>query len=169
MIWAGKPYPMDYGAVSIFNKLVHLSKKYKNVAVLVGYELKLSALLKKGSDVWLNNPRVTREASGTSGMSAAMNGSVNFSTFDGWIPEFAKNGKNCFVVPEVDINLPVHEQDHLDLNNIMETFEKKVLPTYYNTPEKWFEIVKNGYTDVMKQFESGRMADEYYKKIYNKI
>ncbi|UZR92437.1 alpha-glucan family phosphorylase [Chondrinema litorale] len=169
MIWAGKPYPMDYGAVSIFNKLVHLSKKYKNVAVLVGYELKLSALLKKGSDVWLNNPRVTREASGTSGMSAAMNGSVNFSTFDGWIPEFAKNGKNCFVVPEVDINLPVHEQDHLDLNNIMETFEKKVLPTYYDTPEKWFEIVKNGYNDVMAQFESGRMADEYYKKVYNKI
>ncbi|MEM1137877.1 MAG: glycogen/starch/alpha-glucan phosphorylase, partial [Bacteroidota bacterium] len=169
MLWAGKPYPMDYGAISIFNKLVHLSKEYKNVAVLVGYELKLSSLLKKGSDVWLNNPRITREASGTSGMTAAMNGSVNFSTFDGWIPEFAKHGKNAFIVPEVDINLPLHEQDQLDLDNIMRVFGEDVLPTYYKKPEKWFEIVKQGYHDVIANFESGRMADEYYTEIYNKI
>lgn len=169
MIWAGKPYPMDYGATSIFNKLVHLSKEYKNVAVLVGYELHLSSLLKKGSDVWLNNPRITREASGTSGMTASMNGSVNLSTFDGWIPEFAKNRKNSFVVPEVDINLPIHEQDQLDLDHIINAFEKQVRTTYYQTPEKWFEVVKHGYEDVMAGFESGRMADEYYKEMYNKI
>ncbi len=169
MIWAGKPYSMDYGAVSIFNKLVHLSKQHKNIAVLVGYELKLSALLKKGSDVWLNNPRITREASGTSGMTAAMNGSVNLSTFDGWIPEFAENGKNSFVVPEVDINLPIHEQDQLDLDHIIDVFENKVRTTYYKEPEKWFEIVKRGHADVHKYFESARMADEYYKEMYTKI
>jgi len=169
MLWAGKPYPMDYGAVSIFNKLVHLSKEHKNIAVMVGYELHLSSLLKKGSDIWLNNPRITREASGTSGMTAAMNGSVNLSTFDGWIPEFAKNGKNSFVVPEVDINLPIHEQDQLDLDHLINTYDKEVRTIYYNNPEKWFEIVKHGYKDVMASFESGRMADEYYKEVYNKI
>ncbi|WP_020528419.1 alpha-glucan family phosphorylase [Flexithrix dorotheae] len=167
MIWAGKPYPMDYEATSTFNKLVHMSKDYPNVAVLVGYELKLSGLLKKGSDIWLNNPLVTREASGTSGMTAAMNGSVNFSTNDGWIPEFAKPGENCFVVPEVDINLPKHEQDAKDLENIMDLFEKTVLPTYYNDQDKWYEIVRQSYSDVVKGFESGRMADEYYKEMYN--
>jgi starch phosphorylase len=89
IIWAGKPYPSDYGAISTFNNLVHLSKKYKNMAVLVGYELKLSRKLKEGGDIWLNNPRVPREASGTSGMTSCMNGGINFTTDDGWIPEFA--------------------------------------------------------------------------------
>ena len=68
IIWGGKPYPVDYPAISEFNNLVHLSKKYKNVAVMVGYELGLSKRLKQSSDLWLNNPRVPREASGTSGM-----------------------------------------------------------------------------------------------------
>jgi len=167
MIWAGKPYPMDYGAMSIFNKLVHLSKMHKNMATLVGYELKLSALLKKGSDVWLNNPRITREASGTSGMTAAMNGSVNFSTFDGWIPEFARHGYNSFIVPEVDTNLPLHEQDQLDLDNLLDVLEKEILPTYYEHPEKWFEIAKNGMHDVTPSFGSNRMAAEYYQELYN--
>ncbi|HOB25417.1 MAG TPA: alpha-glucan family phosphorylase, partial [Kaistella sp.] len=79
IIWAGKPYPMDYSAISTFNTLVEESKYYKNMAVLTGYELALSKSLKQGSDLWLNNPRVPREASGTSGMTAAMNGSVNLS------------------------------------------------------------------------------------------
>lgn len=63
------------------------------MAVLTGYELALSKILKQGADLWLNNPRVSREASGTSGMTASMNGTVNLSTDDGWIPEFAKHGK----------------------------------------------------------------------------
>src|ERR1700709_1146588 len=102
IIWAEKPYPMDYPAINEFNHLVHLSKNYKNVAVVVGYELSLSKRLKQAADCWLNNPRVPREASGTSGMTAAMNGAVNFSTDDGWIPEFVNHGNNGFVVPKAD-------------------------------------------------------------------
>ncbi|HMJ45809.1 MAG TPA: alpha-glucan family phosphorylase, partial [Ferruginibacter sp.] len=75
IIWAGKPYPVDYPAISDFNLLVNLSKEFRNVAVCTGYELTLSKRLKQASDVWLNTPRVPREASGTSGMTAAMNGS----------------------------------------------------------------------------------------------
>jgi starch phosphorylase len=77
IIWAGKPYPTDYGAISTFNRLVHLSKKYSNMAVLVGYELRLSRELKAGADIWLNNPRVPREASGTSGMKCRQNFSAS--------------------------------------------------------------------------------------------
>jgi len=69
---------MDYGAINTFDTLIHLSKNIKNMAVLVGHELQLSRQLKEGADIWLNNPRVTREASGTSGMTAAMNGAINF-------------------------------------------------------------------------------------------
>ena len=93
IIWAGKPYPMDYSSVALFDNIVNLCKTYTNCSILVGYEMKLSKLLKQGTDVWLNVPRITHEASGTSGMSAAMNGAVNVSTPDGWFPEFAKDKK----------------------------------------------------------------------------
>jgi glycogen phosphorylase len=166
-IWAGKPYPMDFNATSAFNGLVHLAKNYNNMAVLVGYELRLSKLLKAGSDVWLNNPRVPREASGTSGMTAAMNGSVNFSTYDGWIPEFAKHKVNSFVVPEVDQTLPVYQQDQIDLQNLLDILEEDILPTYYDTPDEWSSIVKNSMQDVVPYFDSDRMAYQYYEKIYN--
>ena len=107
---------------------MHLSKEYKNVAVLIGYELTLSKRLKQAADCWLNNPRVPREASGTSGMTAAMNGAVNFSTDDGWIPEFINHGHNGFVVPKADYaNMAVHEQDQYDLNKLYDILEKEIL------------------------------------------
>ncbi|HMX80540.1 MAG TPA: alpha-glucan family phosphorylase [Ferruginibacter sp.] len=167
IIWAGKPYPVDYPAISDFNALVHLSKKYKNVAVCTGYELALSKRLKQASDLWLNNPRVPREASGTSGMTAAMNGSVNFSTHDGWICEFISHGNNGFVVPPIDYeNISVHEQDEYDLNKIYEILENQVLPLYYENRDVWRQIIKNGMRDVRWQFDSNRMAKEYYDIMY---
>lgn len=167
IIWAGKPYPMGYGAISVFNQLVHLSKSYSNIAVCVGYELTLSKRLKQASDVWLNNPRVPREASGTSGMTASMNGSVNFSTFDGWICEFAEHGKNSFIVPAADYKtMSIPDQDEFDINNLFEVLEKEILPAYYDHPEHWRKIVHKGMEDVKDKFESNRMAREYYERMY---
>src|SRR5215213_1775405 len=167
IIWAGKPYPVDYPAISEFNNLVHLSKNYKNVAVLIGYELGLSKRLKQAADCWLNNPRVPREASGTSGMTAAMNGAVNFSTNDGWIPEFVHHGNNSFVVPPADyLNMPVQEQDQYDLDQLYEILQKEILPLYYEDHNTWRQIAKNGMRDVRFQFESNRMAHEYYELLY---
>jgi starch phosphorylase len=166
-IWAGKPYPLDYPAISDFNYLVNLSKNYKNVAVCIGYELSLSKSLKQVSDVWLNNPRVPREASGTSGMTAAMNGSVNFSTNDGWIREFIKHGTNGFVVPIADYEkMSVQEQDDYDMDKLFDILENQILPMYYDNPKKWREIVQNGMRDVRWQFDSNRMAKEYYEILY---
>ena len=167
-IWAGKPYPVDYPAISDFNHLVHMSKHYKNVAVCIGYELALSKRLKQAADVWLNNPRVPREASGTSGMTAAMNGAVNFSTNDGWICEFVNHGNNGFVVPPIDYSkVNVHEQDAYDLDQLYSILEKEVLPMYYDQPDTWRQVVKNGMRDIRYQFDSNRMADEYYNLLYN--
>lgn len=167
VIWAGKPYPQDYPAISQFNNLVHLSKNYKNVAVMIGYELGLSKRLKQAADIWLNNPRVPREASGTSGMTAAMNGAVNFSTDDGWIPEFINHGNNGFVIPKADYaNMTVHEQDEYDLNKLYEILEQQVLPLYYDNYDTWRQIQKNGMRDVRFQFDSNRMAHEYYEIMY---
>ncbi len=166
IIWAGKPYPKDYGAIETFNHLINYSKNSKNLAVLIGYEIDLSKKLKCGSDIWLNTPRITREASGTSGMTAAFNGSVNLSINDGWIPEFQKNEENCFVLPELDYKRPVWEQDQEDCANLFDILENVVLPTYYDNPKKWQEIVFNGIDDVLPEFSSHRMADQYYKELY---
>ena len=167
IIWAGKPYPMDYSAISTFNTLVEESRYYKNMAVLTGYELSLSKSLKQGSDLWLNNPRVPREASGTSGMTAAMCGSVNLSTDDGWIPEFAKNGINGFVTPQADYdNTSVYDQDNFDLENLYQVLENEILPMYYDRPDEWRKVQQNAMDDVKLAFNSDRMADEYYQQIY---
>ncbi len=167
LVWAGKPYPLDYPAISDFNYLVNLSKDFKNIAVCIGYELTLSKRLKQASDVWLNNPRVPREASGTSGMTAAMNGSVNFSTNDGWIREFIHHGNNGFVVPLVDYDkMSVQEQDDYDMEKLFEILENQILPMYYDNPHNWREIVMNGMRDVRLQFDSNRMAKEYYEIMY---
>jgi starch phosphorylase len=167
IIWAGKPYPMDYPAINEFNALVNLSKKYSNVAVLTGYELALSKRLKQAADCWLNNPRVPREASGTSGMTAAMNGAVNFSTDDGWIPEFMNHGHNGFVVPKGDYaRMNTQEQDDYDLNKIYDILEQEILPLYYNQYDTWRSIAINGMRDVRFRFESSRMANEYYQELY---
>ncbi len=167
IIWAGKPYPTDGIAVSIFNDLVYLSKDIKNIAVLTGYELGLSAVLKKGADVWINTPRVNREASGTSGMTAAMNGAIHFSIPDGWHPEFAKHGINAYTIPGCDEHLSTEEQDKLDNKNMMDVLENEIIPTYYNDQKRWINIIKESMHEVLPYFDSNRMAHEYYAKMYN--
>ncbi len=167
IIWAGKPYPMDYPAINEFNNLVHLSKEFKNIAVLIRYELGLSKRLKQAADLWLNNPRVPREASGTSGMTAAMNGAVNFSTDDGWIPEFVDHGNNGFVIPKADYaHMSVQQQDQYDLDKLYEILQGEILPLYYDNYDTWRQIAQNGMRDVRLRFESGRMAADYYEKLY---
>ncbi len=168
IIWAGKPYPEDYSATKLFNQIIERTKNFPNCTVLTGYELGLSALLKKGADVWLNNPFMYREASGTSGMTAAMNGAVNLSIPDGWVPEFAVDKENCFIVHKANDGLSEEETNNIENGNLMETLENLILPTYYNESSQWTSIVKKAATDIFPDFESGRMATEYYQLLYNK-
>ena len=161
-VWAGKPYPFDEGAIQTFNKLYYLSHLYPNMAVLTGHELALSKQLKDGADVWLNTPIVTREASGTSGMTAAMNGALNLSTFDGWVCEFSKHGQNSFIVPVADNN----NRDGQDIDNLFTVLEQEILPLYYENQKGWNQLVSQSMTEVNEFFNSDRMATEYYEKMY---
>lgn len=167
IIWAGKPYPMDYNGIGVYDKIVDICKKYGNCSILTGYEMKLSKVLKGGADVWLNMPRLFHEASGTSGMAAAMNGAVNVGIPDGWFPEFAKDKKNAFVIPSSDTNLPEHIQDDLDCESLYDVIEKEILPIYYDYPNRWFEIIRSAALDIIPYFDSNRMNKEYYDKLYN--
>jgi starch phosphorylase len=167
IIWAGKPYPEDFASINIFNQIHWETVGFKNCTVLTGYELWLSGHLKRGSDVWLNNPRLYHEASGTSGMTAAMNGSVNFSIPDGWVPEFAKPGKNSFIIEPASDDLSQDERDKQEANALYEMLENEIIPMYYKQPAKWMKIVKAGMKDVVPFFDSGRMSQEYYERLYN--
>lgn len=166
IIWAGKPYPEDFEAINIFNEIFWKTKELANCTVVTGYELGLSALLKKGSDIWLNNPRLYHEASGTSGMTAAMNASVNLSIPDGWVPEFAKHGKNSFIIKTAEDSLPPEIKDKTEAGNLLTILEKEIIPLYYDKPAQWNKIVKASMKDVLPQFDSGRMADEYFTRLY---
>ena len=80
-------------------------------------------MLKKGADVWLNNPKMYREASGTSGMTAVMNGAINLSIPDGWIPEFAIDGENCFIITPAPDDISEAERDVEENANLMDKLE----------------------------------------------
>jgi len=167
-IWAGKPYPEDLGANSLFNDILTRVKPFANCAVLTGYELGLSALLKKGSDVWLNNPKMYREASGTSGMTAAMNGSINLSLPDGWVPEFAKDKENCFLISAAADRQSDAAIEAAENKSLLDTLEQVVIPMYYEHHADWLTILKKAAANVEPAFESGRMADEYYREMYRR-
>lgn len=166
VIWAGKPHPMDYAGIAQFNTIANICKTYSNCSTLIGYELKLSKLLKLGADVWLNVPRIGHEASGTSGMSAAMNGAINLSIPDGWFPEFVRDGVNGFVIPPADPQWPEHKQDEMDANALYDLLEKVVIPMYYEDKTSWVKIIMNGMRDILPGFDSSRMTKEYYERLY---
>jgi starch phosphorylase len=153
-------------AIATFNHLVEVSRNLDNAAVLLPYELELSMLLKKGADVWLNTPRRPREASGTSGMTAAMNGAINFSIQDGWVCEWGKHKHNSFLIPVAPDGLSMEEVDKTDYNNMMDVLENDLLPLYYDKPDDWFKMMKTSMKEIIPYFDSNRMADEYYQ-LYN--
>ncbi|GAA4019561.1 alpha-glucan family phosphorylase [Hymenobacter fastidiosus] len=166
VIWAGKPYPKDYGAIGMFNDIIQKTRQFKTCAVLTGYELALSAALKKGSDIWLNTPRFPREASGTSGMTAAMNASLSLSIPDGWIPEFVRHGENGFLLPLAELNEHEHVKDDIEATGVLDVLENEIVPLYYGQPAQFLSVAKTAMREVEPEFESHRMATEYYEKMY---
>jgi starch phosphorylase len=166
IIWAGKPYPEDFGAINMFNEIYWKTKELPNCTVLTGYELWLSAHLKKGSDLWLNNPKLYHEASGTSGMTAAMNASLNVSIPDGWIPEFARHKENSFIIEPAMDALSSDDRDKIEARNLLDLLEHEIIPMYYERPAEWAAMIKASMRDIVPYFDAGRMADEYYQRLY---
>lgn len=171
LIFSGKFHPLDTGGREMFNTVLGYAKEYDRVAVLLNYELELSGLLKRGADVWLNTPRRPLEASGTSGMSANMNGAIHCSTFDGWAVEGTFDGINGFIINEnVNIsNLSLEDQDKLDYEAMMDLLENRIIPLYYNQPEQWAGMMRNAINTAEAYFTSERMVIEYFNQLYKPI
>lgn len=167
IVFSGKAFPQDDNGKVIVKNLVDMSKKYPNAVVfLENYDMAIGKILTTGADVWLNNPRRPMEASGTSGMKAAMNGVLNFSILDGWWPEACIDGINGWQIGNGFESSDTNLIDENDLKNLYEVLLNKVLPTYYENREKWVEMMKASILSTKDYFCVKRMLEEYYSKMY---
>lgn len=171
IVFSGKAHPLDDIGKEIVAKLVRMMKKYPDsVVFLENYDMNIGRMLTRGSDIWLNNPRRPLEASGTSGMKAAMNGVLNCSILDGWWPEACIDGVNGWQFGDgigLD-DLSVVELDKHDTQALYDTLINKVIITYYGNREKWVEMMKESIKTTSYEFSVERMLDEYYNKLYIK-
>lgn len=175
-IFAGKAHPADRGGQDLIKHIVEVSKLpafVGKVIFLEGYNMEMAKLLVQGVDVWLNTPTRPKEASGTSGMKAAMNGVMNFSVLDGWWAEGYR--------PDAGWALPLKRtyedqrlQDELDAETIYNMLENDILPAFFNRnendiPEKWVAYIKNIIAEVAPEFTMKRMLDDYFDRFYHKL
>jgi len=164
IIFSGKAHPNDIDGKKIVSNLYDMSKRYPdNVVFLQNYDMKIAKLLTRGVDVWLNNPIRPMEASGTSGMKAAMNGILNFSILDGWWPEGCEHGINGW---QIGGGQQSEDQDQVDAQSLYKTLLNEIIPTYYDNRTKWINMMRASILMSQVQFSSDRMVNEYYKLMY---
>ena len=167
IIFSGKAHPLDDRGKEIVENIVALTKEYPNsVVFLENYDMTIGSMLVRGSDVWLNNPRRPQEASGTSGMKAAMNGVLNLSILDGWWPEACNHGVNGWQIGDGYENKKEDKLDAHDQKSMYKVLLKEVVPTYYNQRSKWIDMMKQSILTTKDQFAVKRMLEEYYEKLY---
>ncbi|MGI6629743.1 MAG: alpha-glucan family phosphorylase [Bacillota bacterium] len=167
LIFSGKAHPNDALGKEIITDLVKMDRKYgRAVVFLENYNMEVAKLLVRGCDVWLNNPRRPFEASGTSGMKAAMNGVINFSVVDGWVAEGPQHGISGWLLEQAAKQSEVWDQDEKDLQELYQVLFNEIIPTYYYQKERWREMMLSSIDMAQWQFSSARMIKEYYDVIY---
>lgn len=174
IIFAGKSHPDHEGGKLLIQEVYRVVKSSDSAGRLVfleEYDMNLARYLIQGVDVWMNTPRRPNEASGTSGMKAALNGVLNFSVLDGWWRE-GFNGQNGWAIGlDVDIDNP-DLQDQADANSLYETLEKEIVPLYYQLrssdalPGEWIARMKESIRTISPQFSMRRMVREYLERLY---
>jgi starch phosphorylase len=167
IIFSGKAHPLDDKGKEIVENLVAMSNKYpSNVVFLQNYDMTIGAALTRGSDIWLNNPRRPKEASGTSGMKAAINGVLNMSILDGWWPEACIHGVNGWQFGDGFESEDETILDEHDLKALYKVLLDEVLPTYYDDRDKWIGMMQSSINTCIDEFAVLRMLNEYYEKLY---
>jgi len=173
ILFAGKAHPADEPGKMLIQEVYRMVKQAENGGRLVfleDYDINLARYLVQGVDVWLNTPRRPNEASGTSGMKAAINGVLNFSVLDGWWRE-AYNGNNGWAIGE-DSDLLTEVQDSADAASLYHILENEIVPLYYgergtdNIPHEWVARMKESIRTVTPQFSMNRMVKEYVERLY---
>ena len=168
IIFSGKAHPLDDTGKALAEKLVEMTKEFPDsVVFLEDYDMEIGRMLTRGVDVWLNNPRRPKEASGTSGMKAAMNGILNVSILDGWWPEACEHGVNGWQFGDAFESKDIEKQDEHDLEALYEVLLEEVLPTYYDNKDKWKNMMKESIASTIKRFNAKVMIENYYQMMYS--
>ena len=161
VLFAGKSHPDDMNGKNIVARLVQGARKHPGkVVFLENYDMALGRMLTRGCDVWLNNPIRPLEASGTSGMKAAMNGVPNVSILDGWWPEACVDGVNGFAIGNDKSG-----DDIKDLQDLYDTLEKRVIPAFADR-KKWAQIMVQSVKSTEAAFSCDRMMRQYFEQLY---
>ena len=162
LVFAGKAHPADGRGKQIVKRIYRLSQQYPGrVVFLQDYDMRLGRLLTRGCDVWLNNPRRPMEASGTSGMKAALNGVLNLSIPDGWWDEAVVHGENGWMIGDRTNPDDVRDADHL-----YHVLEDEVLPAWEHDRARWARMMRAAVHMAESHFSTDRMVREYFEKIY---
>ncbi len=162
ILFSGKAHPQDRDGKKIVARLARAQKEHPGrVVFLENYDMSVARKLVRGCDIWLNNPVRPLEASGTSGMKAAMNGVLNLSILDGWWPEGCEHGVNGWAIGDESAG-----DDKGDLDALYDTLENEVLPTWNDRP-RWVTMMRASIRMGVEKFSSDRMVREYFEKLYS--
>jgi starch phosphorylase len=171
LLYAGKAHPADEPGKQVLRELRQLMMSQEFVGRIIfleDYDLQLARSLVSGVDVWLNNPIAPLEASGTSGIKAAINGRLNVSILDGWWAE-GFTYDNGWGIPPANVQDP--PRDALEAEMILGTLEEEVLPLYYDRdetgcPREWVKRSKRAMTTVIPRFNMRRVSFDYTRGLY---
>ena len=177
LIYAGKAHPADDAGKRFIQRIYEISQMpgFKGkVIFLEGYDMEIGRMLTSGCDVWLNNPRRPKEASGTSGQKVAAHGGLNLSVLDGWWPE-GYNGENGWAIgPEPSGTYGEADpevQDEQDAAALYTQLEEEVIPTFYDRnddglPADWIAMMREAMTGLPGPFSAKRMVIDYVEEMY---
>lgn len=174
IIFAGKAHPRDTAGKEIIRQIVHFATEHdihRRMVFLEDYDVDVARFLVQGVDVWLNNPRRPMEASGTSGMKAAVNGVLNMSTLDGWWCE-GYTPEGGWIIGAGEEYEDLEYQDVVESQAIFNLLENEVVPLFYRRgkdklPRGWIKKMKNTIKWCAPRFNTNRMVAEYTRKFYN--
>ena len=175
IIFAGKAHPADEPGKQLIQQVYRQVKRAETggrIVFLEDYDMNLARYLVQGVDVWMNTPRRPMEASGTSGMKAAINGALNFSVLDGWWRE-SYNGENGWAIGEDKEMDSQSVQDAQDAESLYTTLEKEIIPLFYDRNQdeishKWIARMKESLKTNIPRFSTRRMVKEYVENLYVK-
>jgi starch phosphorylase len=173
IVFAGKSHPADFPSKKLLHQVYTLatdSDFQGRIAFVEDYDMHMAHYLVQGVDVWLNTPRRLREACGTSGMKAALNGVLNLSVPDGWWYE-GFNGSNGWLLGDsIDTSKPTDE-DMVDAEAFYRLLEEEIVPLYYSrdlngVPNGWMRCVQESIRSIVPAFCARRMLKEYTERMY---
>jgi len=173
LIFAGKAHPHDMPGKDLIRELIHFAEKYdvtSRIVFVENYDMTVAKYLTSGGDIWLNTPRRPMEASGTSGMKAAMNGVLNCSIMDGWWDE-AYNPEVGWAIGHGEQYVDEHLQDDVESKALYDLLERDIVPLFYQRgrdglPREWIKRMKDCMRQIGHSMSSHRMLLDYSNNFY---